>query len=119
MSDRLEAEREFVALLAIVYGRISWRKIKVRNAWDVWNHRLRAAAARGTLDEAISRLCNYFSIQSLPEEAVPLLDRLRPHERQLLDLAYREHVPLAMRAVAEAKQRRREDTDDGAIPGNA
>lgn len=91
-------------LLAHIYCAIRWSKINTRhNAWDIWNHRVRAASTRGTVGEFASRLANHFGLQSLPEQAIVLIDALQPHERDLLDLTYREHIPISMRAVARAK----------------
>lgn len=104
-------EERLVELLALIYARIDWRKIRTsRSAHDLWNHRLRAASTRETLGEFVSRLCNYFGLQSMPERAMISLEALRPYERELLDLIYREHVPIAVRAAmraAEIKAQRR------------
>lgn len=100
-------EQSFIELLSLVYGSVAWSKMNTsKNAWDIWNHRLRHAATRPTLDAMTSRLCNTLGLQSLPEAAIPLLDSLRPHETDLLLLAYRDHVPVAMRAALLARQSR-------------
>lgn len=99
-----EIEERFTDLLAHIYCSIRWNKINTRhNAWDIWNHRVRAASTRGTLGEFVSRLCNHFGLQSLPEDAALLVEFLTPHQGALLDLTYREHIPVAMRAVTRAK----------------
>ena len=99
-----EVRERWTDLLAHIYCAIRWSKINTRhNAWDIWNHRVRAAATRGSLGEFSSRLANHFGLQSLPEEAVVLVDALEPHTGDLLDLTYREHIPVSMRAVARAK----------------
>jgi len=103
-----EREAELVRLLAHVYAEINWRRIRVRSPWDVWNHRVRHCATRRTLAECLSRLANHFGLQHIPPEAVALLERLRAEEGAVLDLLYREHIPLAMRAVLEAKRLRAE-----------
>jgi len=102
-----ETEAKLVELLAEVYARIPWQKIRTsKNPYDIWNHRLRSAATRSTLAEFISKLCNAFGMQSTSERAVELLEELRPQERALLDLIYREHVPLAVRAALLASERK-------------
>jgi hypothetical protein len=64
---------------------------------------VRAASTRPTLGEFLSRLANHFGLQQVPPQAVEIAQELRPWESALLDLAYREHIPLAMRAVMAAK----------------
>jgi hypothetical protein len=99
-----EIEDRWCDLLSHIYMAIRWAKINTRhNAWDIWNHRVRAASTRGTIGEFSSRLANHFGLQSLPEEAIVLIDALQPHEDDLLDLTYREHIPVSMRAVSRAK----------------
>lgn len=99
-----EVRERWTDLLAHIYCAIRWGKINTRhNAWDIWNHRVRAAATRGSLGEFASRLANHFGLQSLPEEAVVIVDALEPHADDLLDLTYREHIPISMRAVVRAK----------------
>jgi hypothetical protein len=101
-----------VELLAIIYGAVDWRRAAgSKFRWDVWNHRVRAAATRGTIGAFCSRLANYFGLQSLPPEAVALVDQLRPYEAEALDLVYTEHVPIAMAAVIRAKGGRKEGND--------
>lgn len=101
-----DEEQALVALLGIVYDAVRWGRMRVRNPWDVWNHRLRAAATRPTLDGFVSRLCNQLGLQSLPPEAVPLLDQLRPVEMLCLETVYAHHVPIAMRAILAAQDHR-------------
>jgi hypothetical protein len=101
-----EIEAQFVELLAEIYRRIDWRKIRVRSPHDVWNHRVRAAARRPTLGQFVSKLSNFFGLQSCSDRALQLQDVLRPYERELLNLAFREHIPIAMRAALMAANRK-------------
>jgi hypothetical protein len=102
-----------VELLSHVYRAVDWRKAAgSKFRWDVWNHRVRAAATRGTLGAFTSRLANYFGLQSLPPEAIAVLEELRPYEAEVLDLIYTEHVPIAMAAVVAATGRRKGGSDD-------
>lgn len=99
-----DIEDRWCDLLAHIYCSIKWGKINTRhNAWDIWNHRVRAAATRGTIGAFVSRLSNHFGLQSLPEDAIVIVDALDPHADELLDLTYREHIPVSMRAVSRAK----------------
>jgi hypothetical protein len=101
LPNELSAEQQarLVELLALIYRHVPWARVHVRNVWDVWNHRVRAAAAAETLGAFVSRLCNWFGIQSLPPEHLALVDAMAPDTRRLLDLVAREHIPLCMRAV--------------------
>ncbi len=110
-----EQEAQLIDLLGLVYGSVRWRKMGAKNPWDVWNHRIRAAATRPTLDAFISRLSNQLGLQSLPVDAIPLLDALRPVQDAALELVYREHIPVAMRAVLASRERtaRRKAADLG------
>jgi len=100
-----ETEAKLVELLAEIYARIPWQKIRTsKNPHDIWNHRLRSAATRATLGEFVSRLANAFGLQSVSARATVLVEELRSEERWLLDLVYREHIPIAMRAVLRAQE---------------
>lgn len=97
-----------IDLLAYVYSAVDWRRAAgAKFRWDVWNHRVRAAATRATIGAFVSRLSNYFGLQSLPPETVELVEALRPYEAEALDLVYTEHMPLCMAAVERAKGSRR------------
>lgn len=116
MSVSEENEKDLVELMALIYGKIPWSKINTsKNAWDIWNHRVRAASTRGTIGEFASRLANHFSIQSLPVECVPIIDRLTPCAQPILNLVYREHIPIAMRAVIRAKERKEEKKHESSL----
>jgi hypothetical protein len=103
---------KFVEVLAYVYNSINWSRIRVRSPHDVWNHRVRAAVTRPTLAEAVSRLANFFSVQSVPQEAVQLVREIEEHQDELLDAAAREHIVYAMRAVMRAKEMRSKRKSD-------
>jgi hypothetical protein len=103
-----EVEAQFIELLGLIYASVPWRKMSTsRNPWDVFNHRVRAAATRPTLGGFVSRLCNWFGLQSLSPEAVALYEALVPYERALLRHVHQEHITVAMLAVQSAKQRKR------------
>ena len=100
-------EQKIVELLAIIYNRIPWGKLNIHKSfYDVFNHRVRAAVRRSTLYEAVSKLANYFGLQSIPEEAMEIVEQLRPFEREVLNKIYLEHIPICTRAIILAKQLR-------------
>ena len=77
-----ENEKKVIELLAIIYNTIDWAKMRTRHgSYDIFNHRVRAASRRATLYEAVSKLANYFGLQSLPQEAIVITQELRPYER--------------------------------------
>lgn len=103
-----ELENALVELLAVIYNRIPWGKMRTsKSPYDIFNHRVRAASRRANIYEFASKLCNYFGLQSLPEEVLPLLDLLRPHEQKVLNALSREHIPYCVKAIHLAKQKRR------------
>lgn len=94
-----------VQFLAWVYMKIPWQKMRTqKNPHDIFNHRVRASARRGTLYEFASKLCNYFGLQTLPAEAQEALDTLRPFEADVLKVLNTEHIPFCVRAIMEAKR---------------
>ena len=100
-------ESKLVELLAMIYNSVDWGKMRTgKNAHDIFNHRVRAASRRASLYEAVSKLANYFGLQSLPEEAIGLVQELRPHERAVLNKLYTEHLAISMLAVMRAKEMR-------------
>lgn len=108
MFTEKEIEDKTVELLAIVYNSINWSKIHTsKNPHDIFNHRVRAASRRATLFEAVSKLANYFGLQSLPTEAINITQELRPYERTVLNKMYMEHIPISMMAIMRAKERRK------------
>src|SRR5690554_4918617 len=108
MFSEKEIEDKTVELLAVVYNSINWSKMRTsKNPHDVFNHRVRAASRRATLFEAISKLANYFGLQSLPAEAINITQELRPYERIVLNKMYMEHIPISMLAIMRAKERKK------------
>jgi hypothetical protein len=96
---------QLARLLAYIYRTIDWRRIRTsKSRYDIWNHRVRAAAKRPTLTEFASRLCNFFWVQSLPPEAITLIEALQPHERACLNYIDRNHIYLATKSAVLWKQ---------------
>jgi hypothetical protein len=57
-ADYNELEQKLVDFLAILYSRINWGKMHTsKNAHDIFNHRVRAAARRENLYAFASKLC--------------------------------------------------------------
>ena len=75
-----------------------------RNPHDVFNHRVRAASRRSTIYEASSKLANYFGLQSIPEQAMRIINELRPYETEVLNKLYKEHLAISMMAIIRAKE---------------
>lgn len=99
-------EKGIVELLAIIYSRIPWgTKIKTsKNPHDVFNHRVRAAAKRSTVYQFVSKLCNYFGMQTIPIETQELVDSLRQNEMNVLNVLSIEHIPYCVRGIIRAKE---------------
>ncbi len=92
-----------------MYRAVPWGKMRTRkNPHDIFNHRVRAAASRLSLYEAVSKLCNAFGLQSLPPRAVALCRELKAEERTILNRLRTEHIPLCMLAVMQAKEMKQE-----------
>lgn len=101
-------EQDVTELLALIYNRVAWAKIKSRNPHDVFNHRLRAATSTANLNRFISKLGNYFGLQSMPVEIMEIIKRLRSAEQQVLNTLRMEHIAYTMLAVMRAKELREE-----------
>jgi len=96
---------QLTRLLAHIYRAIDWRRIRTtKSRYDIWNHRVRAAAKRATLAEFASKLCNFFGVQSLPSEAIVLIDALQPNERACLAYIDRNHIHIATKSAVLWKQ---------------
>ncbi|HOM98117.1 MAG TPA: hypothetical protein PLY41_07425 [Acetomicrobium sp.] len=104
-----EDENRIVEMLALVYNAVDWKKMRTsKNPHDIFNHRVRAASRRGTIFEAISKLANYFGLQSLPTGVIRIAQQLRPIEQEVLNKLYAEHIPMSMLAIMRAKEMRDE-----------
>jgi len=107
-----ELEDLIVEALAEVYMSIPWAKMRTRHsAWDIFNHRVRAASRKRNISEAFSKLANYFGLQSLPTTVIAAIEQLRQYgDDVVLNKIYSEHVVISMKAIMRAtelkKQRR-------------
>lgn len=98
-------EEEIIKLLALIYNKIPWKKINTsKNAHDVFNHRVRSASRRKNIQEFVTKLCNYFSIQSLPSECTDYIENLRSVEQIVLDKINKEHIPICVKSIVYAKK---------------
>lgn len=98
-------EENIVEMLAYIYASIPWSKMKTRhNAYDIFNHRVRAASRRATIGQFLSKLCNYFGMQQAPVESIELMNALKSSETEALNLVYSEHIAISMKAIIRAKE---------------
>jgi len=123
---RNKYEETLIELLAQIYLKIPWRQVRTRkNPHDIFNHRVRSAARRGTLYQFVSKLCNYFSIQSLPFETQGLIEILRKNEFEVMKSLNIEHIPYCVRAIMraqemkKAKKEEEDETEDPKMGGMA
>lgn len=91
-------------MLALIAVRVDWKKIKSKNPVDVWNHRIRAATSCRDMDEFASKLCNYFGLQSVSEEALPLLEMLDANRDEVLDYLRTRHIAIGTISYCERKK---------------
>ena len=104
---------QLTRLLAHIYRSIDWRRIRTsKSRYDIWNHRVRAAAKRPTLAEFASRLCNFFGVQSLPLAAIALIETLQPHEHACLNYINRNHIYIATKSAIMWRQLTEEQNEN-------
>jgi len=102
-------EEALIQLLAIIYRKIPWNKIRTsKNAHDIFNHRVRASARREKIYEFTSKLCNYFGLQSIPYEAIEKIEILKPNEEAILQQLSNEHIPISVKAIMLAQSWKKE-----------
>jgi len=104
---------QLTRLLAHIYRSIDWRRIRTsKSRYDIWNHRVRAAAKRPTLAEFASRLCNFFGVQSLPLAAIAFIETLQPHEHACLNYIDRNHIYIATKSAIMWRQLTEEQNEN-------
>ncbi len=105
-----EEQRDLVSqLLAHIYIKAGKQLARSRhNAHDVFNHRVRFRANQPSLGRFVSKLSNQWGIQSLPVEALALVEALEPVQKSVLRYLRHEHIPACMRAIAVAQEWRAE-----------
>jgi len=105
-----EIKSKVIEMLAYIYKSINWWKISTsKNPYDVFNHRVRSASRRRTLEAVVSKLCNYFGLQKVPPRIIELIDELKPDEPTVIELIYNEHIYISMKAILLAKAMKEEE----------
>lgn len=100
---------KIIGLLANIYNAVDWTKMRGKYPVDVFSHRVVACSTRPTLREAISTLCNFFGLQSMPPEALELLEDLAVNEALVLQELYNSGIYYATKASVRAKDLRKEE----------
>ena len=105
-NDKNEILRNnWIELLTIIYNRIPWFKIRTRhNPHDIFNHRVRAASRKENINQFVSKICNYFGLQSLSSDTIQYITELEKDREKALNLLYDEHIPICVMAIAKAKE---------------
>lgn len=105
-----EEQRDLVSqLLAHIYMKAGKQLARSRHsAYDVFNHRVRFRANQPLLGRFVSKLSNQWGIQSLPVEALALIDELEPVQKAVLRYLRHEHIPACLRAIAIVQDWREE-----------
>jgi hypothetical protein len=102
-----EKKDKLIELLAHIYNAVPWSKMRGRYSVDVFSHRVVACATRPTLPEAISKLCGFFGLQSIPPEALKLLEALKGDEIAVLAELYSSGIYYATAAAVRARELRK------------
>ena len=97
----MQYEDKLVELLAAAYVRVRWSQMKGRMPYDVFQHRLKVAARKPTIPEALDKLCHGLSLQSVsvPPELVEDLD---VHREEVLHMMRTRSVLLTLKAAQKA-----------------
>lgn len=104
-----EEEDKLVEVLAQIYCNIPWGKMRTNKyPQDIFNHRVRAASRRGSIYEFVSSLCNYFSLQTIPNSLQKVIDDLRENQDRILNELSKSHIPYCVRAYIRGKEIREE-----------
>ena len=104
---------DVITLMAMIAMRVDWKKIGSRNLIDVWNHRIGAATSCRDMAEFCSKLCNYFGLQSIQQDALPLIERLDEDRDAVLDYIRSRHIQVGTLSFCERKKlwRKSESTE--------
>ena len=90
-------------LLAAVYRKGRWRRMRNSNPHDVFQHRIKYAAAKPSVLEFLDKLCQGLGIQSIkydPEK----IEALQQRNDEVLHALRRESVYLVTKATFLAKK---------------
>jgi len=102
-----EDKQILIDVLAAIFMAADWSKVRGRKPVDVFSHRVIASATRPTLREALSKLCNFLNLQSIPDAALPGLKHLEEKEAAILEELYHSGVYYASLASMRAKELKR------------
>jgi len=84
-------EENLTIILGTIYGRVSWKKMGSRSAYDIFEHRLEYARYEQSIPEFIQKICDKLSIQA-PSYSASMSDFLdavkycRKWEKQALHM---------------------------------
>jgi len=93
---------EIAEVLSAVYRRVRWHRMGNSNPHDVFQHRLKYAAYRGTVYECVDKLCQGLGIQSLKVPADRLAS-LQARAREVLHALRHESIYLVALATEKAR----------------
>lgn len=103
-----EINNKLAEMLSIIYLAIPFKKFKaIKSIHDVFNHRVRSASRKQNLEQFVSKLCNYFGIQSLPNEVVNIINTLKPVENIALKQIYLEHIYICALCYLKVENKRK------------
>jgi len=103
---------DVIELLAIIASRVNWKRLRLRNPVDMWNHRIRAACSCRDVAEFVSKLCNYFGLQSIPEKGIPLIEKLEAQREEVLDYILSRHIHVGTVSYAERRKQWQSESKD-------
>lgn len=98
-------EELLIRLLAHVYNRILWGKMRTsKNPHDIFNSRVKAATRKGTMFGFINSLCEYFGLQTTSFDTMEIVIELRRDESTVLNVLSREHIPFCVLGIQKSKE---------------
>ena len=109
-------EEAWVDVLAAIYGKVKWHKIRARSTYDVFEHRIEYSRHERGVPEIVQKLCDKLSIQA-PVYAVRrdlFLSRvreLRDHETVALRLIRTRGKMLTLLAAQRAQEMKASDRE--------
>lgn len=75
--EKQSLEEDIKQMLLCIYRAANWKKIaKAHSRWDIFSHKIRAAADTETMQEFFNQLCYSLGLQSCVEVPTALIKRL-------------------------------------------
>lgn len=99
-----DLSEDVATVLGYVYNRVDWHKMKSRNAHDVFVHRLQTALSKPTFPRFLEKLCNGLSIQAIPYDSLPGIERVCEHDKEAMKLLRTQSRVMALLAIKKAKE---------------